>query len=150
MKNIEMLTIKMITNQRGRITWPFNELIEMDCDINNIHIPSVMPEAVRGKHAKHAFIIIKTGKKDDFLILDDEPTCFKIESGITHAFKNESASEIILFCYEQKSKNGLALYYLNILDKNSVVYHNLIFSEPYVLKRKLNGNMADRVIQETA
>ena len=121
MENIEELEVKMVKDERGRVVWPFNFLSGADFSLNNIHIPSLKPGAVRGNHyhkysTEYIFIMSGpcracfqdniTGEKADFLILDESPKCFKIGPEITHAFKNESDKEIILFCYEQRSADG--------------------------------------------
>jgi len=118
MTNLEEIKFKIESDHRGWVAWPFVKYLADEHSLNNIHIPSLNPSAVRGNHShtssteyvlitsgpcRAAFYDNKSEEKLEFIINKELPRLFKIGPGITHAFKNEGDTEIILICFEEKT-----------------------------------------------
>jgi|GEM_PF-547023 len=122
MGKVEIIDFKLRIDDRGWVAWPFADTVIEQTQLRRVHLPCLKPGAVRGNHyhlnnIEFAFVLSgpcralfednETGEKQEFLMPGDTPVLFKISPNVTHAFKNESNSNILLLCYEQRAGSAL-------------------------------------------
>jgi len=121
MKNVEIISLQLRTDNRGWVAWPLEETLLKNGALSNLHVPSLRPGAIRGNHyhlnsTEHVLVLSgpctamfvdnETGEELLIPIPENEPTLFKIMPNTTHAFRNDGRYDIYLICCDQPSNTS--------------------------------------------
>ena len=92
MRNLEEINIKTVSDHRGWVAWPFVKGLDNESSLDDIHIPSLNPGAVRGNHSHSLsteYVFITSGpcravfydselnEKLELMVEKDMPRLFK-------------------------------------------------------------------------